>query len=105
MAQDELDRRASPRAATAPSPTADDLAKCRQMTKTNQIRAAWERGDKIAALRIASRFFDRSDDTKTFKRGWDAHQHPAFFRQIGKDPAVLVEQATALLANKFKLSV
>jgi hypothetical protein len=40
--------------------------------KTDQIRAAWASGDQIRALRIAARFFDRSTDTKTFKRGMDA---------------------------------
>ncbi len=28
--------------------------------KTDQIRAAWHAGDRIGALRIAARFFDRS---------------------------------------------
>ena len=40
--------------------------------KTDKIRAAWAVGDRIGALRIAARFFDRSADTKTFKRGMDA---------------------------------
>jgi hypothetical protein len=34
--------------------------------KTDQIRAAWHAGDRIGALRIAARFFDRSIDTKAF---------------------------------------
>jgi hypothetical protein len=37
--------------------------------KTDQIRAAWHAGDRIGALRIAARFFDRSIDTVIFKRG------------------------------------
>ena len=31
--------------------------------KTDKIRAAWAVGDRIGALRIAARFFDRSGDT------------------------------------------
>src|SRR5262249_33425647 len=31
--------------------------------KTDQIRTAWAAGDRIRALRIAARFFDRSTDT------------------------------------------
>ena len=38
-------------------------------SKTEQIRAAWAAGDKVGALRIAARFFDRSIDTRTFMRG------------------------------------
>jgi hypothetical protein len=46
--------------------------------KTDQIRAAWAAGDQMRALRIAARFFDRSVDTKTFKRGMDAYNIPDF---------------------------
>ena len=53
--------------------------------KTDQVRAAWAAGDKIRALRIAARFFDRSVNTKTFKRGMDAYNNPDFYRQLGKD--------------------
>lgn len=71
--------------------------------KLEQIRAAWAAGDRIAALRIASRFFDRSEETKTFKRGWDAHRNPAFYRQIGRDPEAITAEALMTLARKFKL--
>lgn len=74
-----------------------------QQGKLDQIRDAWGGGDKIAALRIASRFFDRSEETKTFKRGWDAHRNPDFFRQIGKDPEALTDEALRVLATKFEL--
>jgi hypothetical protein len=71
--------------------------------KLDQLREAWRAGDKIGALRIASKFFDRSDDTKTFKRGWDAHANPAFYRQMGRDPAALTEAALEAMARKFNL--
>jgi hypothetical protein len=71
--------------------------------KTNQIRAAWHAGDRIGALRIAARFFDRSIDTKVFKRGMNAHNHPGFYRQLGKDPEQLTQAALELLAKKFSL--
>jgi hypothetical protein len=69
--------------------------------KTDQIRAAWAAGNQIAALRIAARFFDRSMDTKAFKRGMDAYNNPSFYRQIGKDPERLTAAAFEMLANKF----
>lgn len=72
--------------------------------KLEQIRAAWAAGDRIAALRIASRFFDRSEETKAFKRGWDAHRNPAFYRQIGRNPEAITAEALTILARKFKLS-
>jgi hypothetical protein len=54
--------------------------------KTDRIRISWAAGDQIGALRIAARFFDRSLETKTFKRAMAAHNNPGFYRQLGKDP-------------------
>ena len=71
--------------------------------KTNQIRTAWATGDQIGALCIAARFFDRSDDTLMFKGGMDAHNHPHFYRQIGKEPQEVVEAALTILAKRFDL--
>lgn len=73
------------------------------ISKTDQLTAAWLAGDKIGALRIASRFFDRSPETQTFKRGWDAHSNPGFYRQLGRDPDALTNAALAALAVKFGL--
>jgi hypothetical protein len=72
-------------------------------TKTDQIRAAWFRGDRIAALRIAARFFDQSAATKTFQRGVNAYNHPQFYRQLGKEPQEVMTAALALLAKRFDL--
>ena len=52
------------------------------MSKCGHIREAWAAGDRIGALRIAARFFDRREDTQIFKRGMDAHNHPDFYRQL-----------------------
>jgi hypothetical protein len=71
--------------------------------KTAQIRTAWAAGDRLGALRIAARFFDRSDATKTFKRGMDAYNSPGFYRQLGKDPHQIVTDALAVLRKKFDL--
>jgi len=71
--------------------------------KTDRIRTALAAGDQIGALRIAARFFDRSFETKTFKRGMDAHNNPGFYRQLGKDPAQIVADALNVLAKRFSL--
>jgi hypothetical protein len=72
-------------------------------TKTHKIRAAWAAGDCIGALRIAAKFFDRSEATKSFKRGMDAYNNPDFYRQLGKDPDSLVALAVKLLQKRFRL--
>jgi hypothetical protein len=76
----------------------------RTKSKSQQIREAWTAGDCIGALRIAAHFQDRSCDTIIFKRGFDAHDHGDFYRQLGKDPERLTAAALALLEAKFKLN-
>jgi hypothetical protein len=71
--------------------------------KVDQIRTTWATGDPIGALRIAARFFDRSTDTKIFKKGMDAYNNPDFYRQLGKDPEQLTAAALELLVRKFRL--
>jgi hypothetical protein len=70
-------------------------------SKTEQIKTALDHGDWLCALRTASRFHDRSDDMLTFKRGFDAYQHPDFYRQVGKDPEELVGAAIKRLQKRF----
>ena len=72
--------------------------------KTDQIRTAWATGDQIGALRIAARFFDRSADTKAFKRGMDAYNNPNFYRQLGNDPAQLTAAALSYCLKNLAFS-
>jgi hypothetical protein len=69
----------------------------------DKIRAAWVAGDRIGALRIAARFFDRSTTTRTFKRGMAAYNHPDFYRQLGQVPEQIVANALRALQVRFKL--
>lgn len=71
-------------------------------SKTERIKATLGRGDWPSALRLASRFHDRSNDTVTFKRGFDAYRHPDFYRQLGKDPDQLVGAAIVRLRARFR---
>jgi hypothetical protein len=72
-----------------------------ELSKSERIKSALAGGDWVAALRLASRFHDRSSDTAMFKRGFDAYRHPGFYRQLGKDPDQLVTAAVALLWRRF----
>jgi hypothetical protein len=74
------------------------------MSKSSKIREAWAGDDRIGALRIAARFFDRSEDTQIFKRGMDAFNHPDFYRQLRQDPDQIMADALQALARKFNLS-
>jgi hypothetical protein len=72
-------------------------------SKISKVRVAREVGDKIGALRIAARFFDRSADTRSFQRGMNAHNYPDFYRQLEKDPEQIITEALEKLAVRFKL--
>ena len=74
------------------------------MRKVDKLRDAWLSGDQIGALRIAARFFDRSQDTKAFKRGMSAYNNPDFYRQLGKEPEHIVRDALEALGRRFGLS-
>ena len=74
------------------------------MSKCSKISEAWDCGERIAALRIAARFFDRSADTQIFKRGMDAHNHQDCYRQLHQDPDQITAAALRLLAEKFNLT-
>ena len=78
--------------------------KRRMKSKSQKIRDALAAGDRLAALRFAAHFHDRSANTLTYKRGFDAHNHPAFYRQLGHEPEQLTAAAIALLENSFNRS-
>jgi hypothetical protein len=70
-------------------------------TKSDKIKAALISGDKVRAISIASKFFDRSEDTRLYQQAQSAANNPAFYRQIGKDPEAIVDAAVAALSHRF----
>lgn len=73
-------------------------------TKIAALRSAWAAGDRIAALRIAARFPRLGDDREVITRGWAAHTNPAFYAELGRDPASLVDAALAAVAARYGLA-
>jgi hypothetical protein len=70
-------------------------------TKSKQIQDALSIGDFKKAISLASKFFDRSEDTKLFKQAQSAINNPSFYKQVGKDPDAIVKSAIDLLSIKF----
>ena len=75
----------------------------RPITKLSVLRSAWERGDRMGALRIAARFSDLGSHKDSIQRGWDAAQRPDFYKQLRKDPTALTEAAFTALAERYGL--
>ena len=70
-------------------------------TKSDKIKAALQAGDTARAISLASKFFDRSDETRLYQRAQSAANNPAFYRQIGKDPDAIVAAAVDALTRRF----
>ena len=70
-------------------------------SKSSKIAAHLASGDTKRALAMASRFFDRSDETQLYKQAQAAANNPGFYRQIGKDPEAIVAEAIAHLQARF----
>lgn len=73
-------------------------------TKLSALRAAWDSGDRLAALRIAAKFPRLGEHADAIRRGWDAHNRPAFYRQMKRDPDTLVAAALAAVAARYGLT-
>ena len=70
-------------------------------SKLFQVRAAYERGDYTAALRIAAKFPQLGGQKTAIERGWMAVTRPDFVREIGRDPAADVAAGAAALAERY----
>jgi hypothetical protein len=70
-------------------------------TKSHQIAKAMDAGDHKKAISIASKFFDRSEDTKLFSQAQSAINSPSFYTQIGKDPGMIIDEALKVIKEKF----
>lgn len=71
------------------------------VSKSKQIAALLENGEVKKAIAVASRFFDKSDDTKLFKQAKSAIENPSFYIQIGKNPEHIISMATDRLKARF----
>ncbi len=70
-------------------------------SKVAQIQEAISVGDNKKAISIASKFFDKSEETKIFKSAQSAMLNPDFYIQLGKNPDEMIELAVAKIKEKF----
>lgn len=72
-------------------------------TKLSRLRAAAAAGDWSRALSIANRFADLGTHKAEITRAHCAIQNPAFYKQLGQDPATLVAAGIAALKVRYLL--
>ena len=73
-------------------------------TKLSKLKQAWDSGTKTEALRIAAKFPQLGEQRDAITQGWSAHQNPAFYKEIGKDPVALIERAFEALIARYNLA-
>lgn len=73
------------------------------MTKLDKLKTHAAAGDWQGALRIAARFPQLGDHKAAIKRAHEAFIRPAFYRQIGRDPEVLIAEGIAALRSRYSL--
>ncbi len=69
------------------------------------IRERWAEGDKLGALNVARRYRPHLPEHTVIQRGWAAYRNPDFYREIGHDPDVLLEDAFDTMAGFYDLGV
>lgn len=72
-------------------------------TKLSQLRSAWSAGDQLGALRIAARFPSLGAEKRAIGQAWAAAQNPAFYRQLGHDPATLIQEGLEAMRDRWAL--
>jgi hypothetical protein len=70
-------------------------------TKLARIKAALDRGDEREAIRIAARFPQLGDAREAVTRAWAAYTRPAFYRELGQDPAAHIRAGVAALRRRY----
>lgn len=72
-------------------------------TKRAKLTAAAASGDWPEALRIAAKFPELGDYKAVIQRAHQCAWNPAFYRQLGLDPAACVAEGVAALKSRYKL--
>jgi len=69
--------------------------------KIELLRAAMAADDWRLAVRIAAKFARLGEARDAVLRGQEAFERPEFQRQLGRDPAAIIEAAKAALRTRY----
>lgn len=71
------------------------------VTQLARLKALMAAGDYRAALKLAAGWAQLGNHKAPIERGWAAILNPNFYREIGKDPDVLVAAGVAALRERY----
>ncbi len=74
-----------------------------RVTKLSVLRSTFAAGDHVGALRIAAKFPRLGEHAVAITKAWAAYRNPQFYREIGHDPATLIEAGVDALREKYHL--
>ena len=70
-------------------------------TKLSKIKEAFEAGDLRSALSMAAKFYDLGEQADAIKRGHEAYANPRFWKSLGYDLDVLIENGRLALIARW----
>jgi hypothetical protein len=76
--------------------------KCAPQTKLSKVQAAIAADDWPRAFSIASKFARLGPQRAAIMRAQSVALSPGLYRQLGRDPAALIEQGNAAMRERFE---
>ena len=73
-------------------------------TALQKLRELWDAGEHRAALRTAAGWPELGIHREAIRAGWAGAAHPAFYRELGKDPDAMYAAGLAALVARYKLT-
>ena len=70
-------------------------------TKLSRLLVMMDSGEWSAAIKFAAKFPDLGRERDSILRAKDALHNPDFYRQIKKDPDLLIEEGIAGLRRRY----
>lgn len=74
-------------------------------TKLEKLKIMWAAGEYRAALKLAASWPRLGEHKDPIQQGWAAASNPAFYWQIGKEPAALYRTGLVAVAHRYGLPV
>lgn len=74
------------------------------MGKPEAILKALADDKPCEALRLAASFQHLGVHKAVIQRGWQACQRPGFYREIGKDPELLIQEGVNAVRERYAIA-
>ena len=73
------------------------------VTALQTLKDLWGAGEHRKALKLAASWPRLGEHKRAITQGWAATSNPAFYREIGREPAELYRNGLAAVATRYGL--